>query len=209
MQNKKVEKENLRLENLQRLKIQKEEAVVVRKRKISRIREDDDDFLTKQHPDILAEALKHKFQFKFAGKDIDKKDIESEINDPDKLTHIDEENNDNESISSNYISDLLQETIKSKFIVRMFDEEYTLIIVKEYLIYYDNNNKDEDKPKNCFKINNYVDIFQNEKIINGKYKGLVTFKDTLPETKNPEIELDIYFNKESDFRQFLEIIKRI
>ncbi len=195
---------------MQKLKQQKEEAVVVRKRKISKIKADDDDYLTKQHPDILAEALKHKFQFKFNKEDEvhvqTSKEKDSRSNDSDK--EIEEESkSDDESVSSEKIKEVFNNNeSKAKYKVRINDTEYILYCVLHYLIYfkegYENN-------KQGFKINNYVEIMSNKKTINSKFRGLVILKDTRTIVTNPVAELEVCFSKESEYNDFLNLVDQI
>lgn len=49
----------------------------------------------------------------------------------------------------------------------------------------------------------------NKKIINGRFRGLVILKDTKPMSKNNVKELELNFNNEKDYNEFLNIIEKI
>ena len=193
------------------MKQQKDEVIVIRKRKISKIREDDEDFLTKQHPDILAEALKHKFKFKIP-KDERANNIGASISgtNSQNQSNQDEEdsvNKENETMDSDKIEELLKSPDKVKFSqVRINDKENSLYFVDKYIIYSYLN---DPYKKICFKINNYVEVMSNHKIISGKFRGLVILKDTYKFTKNPLSEIELTFTKEEEYQSFLSLMKEI
>lgn len=171
----------------------------MRKRRTSKIK-DDDDYLIKQHPDIMIEALKEKFKFKFTDKDDIKKELES------NHSQIKEnEMNESDSMDSIKIGRLLKNHTRKEFNVRINDRNHKLNLTEKYILY----NKENDDEFNYFIINNYVEISASKKIINEKFSGLIMLNDNSSFSKNIIKNLEIYFSKEYEYNRFIDYVKKI
>ena len=209
-ENKKLEEEN------QNKQLKDENFVIRRKNKSSAADDakvDEDDFLTKNHSDILGEALKNRFEMKLNKKASGNNLYLNQTTSTQSITNNKQNYLEDldEDISPILLNDLWEsKMLEQRFLCRIFDKNTILYIVNErYLIFHEVEN---EYSKEAVNVNNLFELLTDEVEIKGKFKGIVLLRKINNEyIKSKYKELEISFNDESLFNLFLlkisELIK--